>query len=44
MNITINFINGRSVNKWCADYSAAKKLRFADRNILSVVDRFGKRC
>tara|TARA_R100000541_G_C1897352_1_gene84081 strand:+ start:92240 stop:92374 length:135 start_codon:yes stop_codon:yes gene_type:complete len=44
MNITINFKSGRSVNKWCADYAAAKSLRFSDSNILSVVDRSGKRC
>ena len=42
MTITINYFNRPSVSKYCADYATAKNLRFADRSIKSIVDRFGK--
>lgn len=42
MNITISY-HGKTtiVNKWVADYSAAKMLQLSNKAIKSIVDRFG---
>lgn len=44
MNITISYHgNNKIVNKWVADYSAAKMLRLSNKAIKSIVDRFGNK-
>lgn len=44
MNVTISYYDDTKViNKWVADYSAAKMLRLSNKAIKSIVDRFGNK-